>query len=405
MEASNYNSLLRMTGLKRLLGSTILALLIVVAPCYAGNWNSPAGDLAKAIVTASGPGTITLTVSNASSIGKSDLAEIQKTIEAQLRTGGVRVVSSANVGTDVHVTLSENLEGYLWVAEIKQGNQSRVEMIQVPRTEEPAIPHSGPSVTIRRTLLWSQPTQILDAYLTGSRMVLLDADAVSSFTMNSGKWQPENSLAIVRGHNFPRDLRGLLVPARDHLADIYLPGTVCNATVSSTNAIACHDGDDPWPLGTHAAFFNSGRNYFTGALVPASAKSVAPFYSMISLDHPGYSLSVFTSVDGRVRLSDGVNERSLTATTSDWGSDLATVKSQCGDGTQILVTSAGDDTTTDSLRAFEIPDREPIQVSAALDFLGPITALWTHGDTATAVAHNLRTGSYEAYSVSVTCNQ
>jgi len=403
---ANYNSLFRMTGLKRHFWGTIFALLLAAAPAFASNWTGPATDFAKSIAAVTGPGTITFALTNSSSLTKSDTSDIQHTIEAQLRAAGVRLGPNSNASSDVRVTLSENLQGYLWVAEIRQGTQTQVEMISVPRTETPVVARSGPSVTIHKTLVWSEPVQILDAYVDGNRMLVLEVNAVSTFSMNGGKWQREQSLAFTTSHNFPRDLRGLLAPAKDHQANIYLPGTICNVAAGAGIAISCHDGDDPWPLGPKTALFNSGRNYFTGAMFPAATKSSGPFYSLVSLPRPAYTLLITTGVDGRVHLNDGINERTISASsTADWGSDIAAVKSQCGGGTQILVTNAGDDTMPDSLRAFEIPDRDPVQVSAAADFTGPITALWTHGDVATAVAHNLRTGNYEAYSVSISCNQ
>jgi hypothetical protein len=236
--------------------------------------------------------------------------------------------------------------------------------------------------------------------------VLLDAEAVSTFTLNSGAWRRDQQLQITRAHVFPRDLRGLLAPAKDHLADVYLPGMVCNVAAGSSNAIACHEGDDPWPLGSKTALFNSGRNYFTGAIFPALNKTGGPFYSLAMLNN---SVMVFSGIDGRVHINNGVTDRvPMVSVTTDWGSDITALKTSCGNGAQLLVTASGDDTASDSLRAFEIPGRDPVQVSASLDFPGPITALWTHGDhgdMATAVVHNLQTGSYEAYSVSITCNQ
>jgi hypothetical protein len=202
-------------------------------------------------------------------------------------------------------------------------------------------------------------------------------------------------------------MRGLLVPAKDHMADVYLPGEVCNVTASSSTAIACREGDDPWPLGARSALYNAARNFFTGALFPAGSKSTGPFYSLVEMARSNYALLLTTGVDGRIRVSDGGSERALAASNvADWGSDAASIKSGCGTGTQLLVTNAGDDTVADSLRAFEFPDREPVQVSAAAEFPGPIMALWTHGENSvTAVSRSLRTGSYEAYNVSVTCNQ
>ncbi|MGZ4816083.1 MAG: hypothetical protein ACXVZV_11780 [Terriglobales bacterium] len=388
----------------------LVSLILCVAPsAFAANWTAPATDLAKAVAGATGPGNVTLAVTNSSSLSKADVVDIQHTLETQLRSSDVRIVSGSTANSDVRVTLSENLQGYVWVAEIKQGNETQVEMVSVPRTEAPAVPHSGPSVSIRKTLLWSQPTPILDAYVDDKRMVLLDAASVSTLALHDGKWQPEQTIAINASHSFPRDLRGLLVPMKDRLADVYLPGTMCNVAAGSSGiALSCRDSDDPWPFGPRSALFNSGRNYFTGVLFPAVNKPPGPFYSVVALPRSGYNLLALTAVDGRVHLNDGTNDQVLSpSTTADWGSDIAALKSSCGAGTQILVTSAGDDTATESLRAFEIPDREAVQVSAAADFPGPITALWTHGDgsSVTAVAHHLRTGRYEAYSVSVTCNQ
>jgi hypothetical protein len=197
----------------------------------------------------------------------------------------------------------------------------------------------------------------------------------------------------------------LLVAGKDKAIEAYLPGTVCGIASPSANAVACRESDDAWKIGQRSAFFNSSRNYFTGALVPASDKTSDPFYSMTWMDKQSYQLSISTGVDGRIHVSDGVNQRTVpTSTTADWGSDIAVVKSSCGTGTQLLVTSATDDTSTDTIRAYEIPDRDPVLASTATDFPGPITALWSHDPTTgTAVARNLQTGQYEAYSVSITC--
>ena len=62
---------------------------------------------------------------------------------------------------------------------------------------------------------------------------------------------------------------------------------------------------------------------------------------------------------------------------------------------------------TDSVRLYEIADRDPVPVSAVLDFPGEITALWREakGDTAIAVVRNHETGEYEAFRLAVACSQ
>jgi len=48
-----------------------------------------------------------------------------------------------------------------------------------------------------------------------------------------------------------------------------------------------------------------------------------------------------------------------------------------------------------------------VPVSAALDFPGEITALWTEakGDSAVAVVRNRETGAYEAFRLAAACSQ
>ena len=107
----------------------------------------------------------------------------------------------------------------------------------------------------------------------------------------------------------------------------------------------------------------------------------------------------------RSHMVDGMSDQ---ATKLNWGSDLATVKTACGAGWQVLATTS-EDGAASSVRAYEFPDRDPIAVSAALDFpgAGTITALWTEAkaDTAIAVVRNRETGSYEAFRLAVACSQ
>ena len=152
------------------------------------------------------------------------------------------------------------------------------------------------------------------------------------------------------------------------------------------------------------AFYAPTRNFFTGALTSGIGKftSVPKFYSAAFLPREKYLLWLFAATDGHVHVIDGVNDQ---VARFAWGSDLTTVKTACGAGWQVLATSS--DASADSVRAYEVPDRDPVAVSAAIDFPGAITALWTEakGDTAIAVAKNRETGSYEAYRLAVVCSQ
>ena len=173
-------------------------------------------------------------------------------------------------------------------------------------------------------------------------------------------------------------------------------------------SLACHDSDDPWPLSSQFAlggFFTGNRNFFTGVLSPGIGKqiSTAKFYSAAPIPRQNYTLWLFVSIDGQVHMLDGLSDLPVRL---GWGTDLASVKSSCASGWQVLATSGGDN-ATDSVQAYEFPDRDPVPVSPAVDFPGGITALWTEsaGTTALAVAHNTETGNYEAYRLAVVCGQ
>jgi hypothetical protein len=132
---------------------------------------------------------------------------------------------------------------------------------------------------------------------------------------------------------------------------------------------------------------------------------VSKFYSAALLPREKYLLWLFAATDGRVHMLDGISDQGLKL---GWGSDVTSIKTSCGAGWQVLATSSTED-TGDSVRAYEFPDRDPVAVSAAVDFPGSgvITALWTEakGDTAIAVARNPETGTYEAFRMAVVCSQ
>ena len=412
MSTSDYNSRQEMTCKKLLVGLLLLCFGAAVSSAAAPEttWAAASARLAKEIDNISGPGTATLTIRNQSGIPNDELPAIRRGIEAQLRVNGIQVRSAETSATTIAITLSENLQGGLWVAEVTQGSDTKVALVPVPRTGSAAVLASGPSMTLKKTLIYSQPSPILDFATihagSDTHLVVLGGSNVSLYRSTGSKYELEQAFPIVHSRPFPRDLLGRLAIGRDHLFDAYLPGVICSSSPSTPINVACHESDDPWPLGSQKALFNAARNYFTGALLPGIGKPVTPFFTAADLPRANYTLWIFTSTDGTVRESDGVNERrTTTASTGDWGSDLAAVHDACGLGTQLLVTTAGDG--ADSLRAYELPDREPVLVSAVLSFDNPIVALWTSmdGTNANAMVHNLAGGRYEAYSVSIACNQ
>jgi hypothetical protein len=353
-----------------------------------------------------------LSVTNLSSLLPKETEEVDRDLRLQLASLGVHAVGAAQATASAEVTLSENARGYLWLAVVHRGEaEPAVVMVSVARPESSAPVQELPPVTLRKTLLWTQERQILDVLLleqtSPARMMVLDTETVGLYRVANGRWQPEQSLPLAHSMPWPRDLRGRLVPRPDKGVDANLPGVICQISAVYTS-VACRDSNDPWPLSAQfalAAFFAPTRNFFTGMLAPGTGRqtSISKFYSAAPIARQNSALWIIAASDGAVHVLDGSSEQTLSVR---WGSDLASVRSSCGSGWQVLSTQPGV-SSGDAIQAFEIPERIPVPVSTALDFGGPVTALWTEasGTSAIVVSKNAATGIYEAYRVAVACGQ
>jgi hypothetical protein len=395
--------------------SLLLALCFWLTPLsYGADWSTPEQELAKKITTVTGPGTVALEVVDRASFNKKDVDDISRGLRVHLETLGLRTVKPEQAAATVQVSLSENLQSYVWVAEIHQGaGEFSVVMVTAPRLDEATFAGEPAPLNIRKIPLWSQEERILDVAVleegsSPSHLAVLDPDKVALYRFTDGRWQKEQVMEVIHSRPWPRDMRGRLVPRQDHLLDAYLPGVICQSSNRTPISLACRSSDDPWPLSSSFAlggFFAPTRNYFTGVFSPGIGKlsSTGKFYSAAPIPRQNYTLWIFATVDGQIHLLDGITDQTAPW---NWGSDLASVKTSCGSGWQILATRPSDN-ATDSVRAYELPDREPLLASQAVDFAGGVTALWTEakGSTAIAVSRNAETGNYEAFRLAITCGQ
>ena len=404
------------------LTSFLLATVFLPSSIFASGLGDTARQLAHKIAAAAGPGAFALEVTNRSSLDDKSVREVRSALEAQLHVEGVSTAKADRAMGTVEVVLSESLREYVWTAEIAIGSdEKKVALVSLPRssmgTGTPFT--SALPIVLKTTLLFAQEQPMLDVALVempgGSRLLVLNDIMVAIYHQRganpAGRWELETSLSITHSRIFPRDLRGRLLLRRDHLFDVYLPGTFCRTTSSAVASLTltCNDSDNPWPLtqddGSVRAFFAASRNFFTGALSPGIGKvsNVPSFYSAAALPRSSYTLWAFTTVDGSLHLVDGMTDQLIRG--GKWGSDLAAVRSSCGTGTQLLVSESGD-SERDGLRAFEIPDRDPAAASSAVEFDGRIVALWpeSSGNGAAAIVKRKDTGWYEAYRVSISCS-
>jgi hypothetical protein len=388
-------------------------LFLLVASGFATDWHQSETQVAQQIAAITGPGVIALNVSNRSSIGSADVEEISRGIVSILAVSGIRVWEPERAAATVQLTLSQNLQDYIWVAEIKQGTgEPVIAIVSSPRPDLSPGTQSSSLISLRATHLISSSDPILDFAIVESnpRMLLaFSTGRVRTYQFKDGRWLEAQSIPLTSPTALPRDARGRILLRQDHLFDAYLPGMFCRSTTGTPLSGSCGRSDDPWPLETEAnslsGFFAPTRNFFTGALVPGigGQKSAPLFYSAAAIGRDKYTLWLFAGVDGQLHMLDGIRQQ--TAGKVHWG-DIAGIHTGCGRGWQVLASSQ-EAASEDSIQAFELPDREPVAVSQKLALNGTVTALWTaqDGQSAAAVYHDSETGSYEAVLLNLVCGQ
>jgi hypothetical protein len=416
MKSARYNPPQRMMDKRSWAVALLLVFLFPTA--RAANWEQPAGELAKQIAALAGPGPARLTIRNDSSLAASEIPGIRRLLERDLRGFGV-ITGGSESATLIRVTLSENLQGGLWVAEVVEGTETRLTMLPVSLGSTASSAGSGSSLTLRRTLAITETDPVLDAQIFSAgnvqRLVVLEPERIVTYTrsavgtsfVETAGWVEDQRFAVAHTRPFPRDVRGELVAAQDHLFDAYLPGAMCSGTNTGAQvAVACGDSDDPWPVGAmQRAFYNSMRDSFTGVLAPGFGMEITPFYQASDIPRPTGTGLLLNAVDGRVMLIENSTLKPVSGA-NDWGSDFAVVRSECGSGVQVLVSGSGAAAAGDSLRAYEIVGREAIAVSASLPVDGAVTAVHAAngGAGATVIVRKDAPLRYEVWNVSAFCN-
>lgn len=425
---------MRLLGLVAGLTSMLLGLAASAAPAPS-QWEQPTASLAEEIGFILGPGQARLTIRNQSSISLDQIPAIRKLLEQDLKTHGV-LASGAESASTIRVTLSENARERLWVAEIIQGNETRVAMVHVElaRSQE-ILAQTG--VTLRSQTVIATKDRILAAADLAGSLVVVEPEEIAVFGHASDGWKELKRTPIRQHRPLARDPRAVVFPVSDGRGFLaWLSGAFCSGASASGQVeniweIHCHEGDDPWPIAAGSAgqleldskgasaaqenmavapiraFYNSSRNYFTGVLSPSEGVDLPPFYSadVIPRNSSGGGLAalLFNGIDGKVQTVDNGALKPVSGT-RDWGSDFAALHSGCGAGTQIVASGSGE-ALRDSLRAYELPAQEAIPASAPLAMEGTVTALWpaADGKSVYAVVRNAK-DEYEVDRVTALCN-
>ncbi len=375
--------------------------------------------IAEKICTAAGDhASMVLEVRNLSTLSAAEVGGVRRALEGELRNRGARLAAALPADADVRVTLSENLQDDLWVAEIHHGDSQQTAMITVPRARQSAQPNTAPALTLQKQLVWQQTGPMLDFRVAPfgaaqpggvNRLLVLEPERVALYQSIAGGRQFAGAVQIQHAQPWPRDTRGLLVVDGERF-QAFLPGIKCSGTLQPALSASCQQSGEPWPIISEpakmfAAAFSPRRNYFENQTYgPADWMKQIPATYAWAVESGDTQLWGFTFVDGRALFALG-NPPPHLHEISGAGSEMAGLKSDCGSGWQLLGTKTGDWTVGDAIQAYEISVDQAMAVGQPLEFDGPVTALWpsASGQVTNAVVHNLKTGKYEAYGISITC--
>jgi hypothetical protein len=398
--------------LKTAINPWVCAILLCILPAFAVPQEAQpltiaANEFVQQILSRAGsPTSVTVGFQSVSSLPADSQEAVQNAIFNAFRAANVRLVKAEQAQAEVQIAFSEDWQGFVWLATVQQGTSSQVVIKKIARRQS-ATPSRAPSLTLRKIPVWQQDTQILDFFQDNQNLLILESGQLSIYASDSGQWRPRQTLGIPHQRPWPRDLRGRLEVHSGHL-DVFLPGVRCNGFISPP-ALECRESDDPWPVDAGlVAFFSSRRNFFSGLLAgPNAGASVVPFFSGAAWQNGDQRMWLFTGTDGRTRLFQN-DLASPAAIYNGWGSSVAAVHSNCGSNWQLLASAPTDSIRSDSVQAVEISGREALPVSSPVDLSGAVAALWTAGNynqVVNGVVQSQVTGKYEAFTLTVICNQ
>jgi hypothetical protein len=330
---------------------------------------------------------------NLSTIQEAEFLSFTAAFRKELQDRDIKVVRREE-GASVLLTLSENVNGYIGVVRVQREENSVVLMESLTGNVKSGNGQIGTAMGLQKEWMFSQEEPLLDADVIRYKPKLLYAlgkQQIAIYEWKENKWELVNSTVLPRKKNPSRDLRAVVGYSVDATAAVF-PGE------------ACRIGMQPWHCEPEA--FHLRPSSVDWQLI--ENKKLSPWLSAARLEINGRDALIVTGEDGLARVY--FEKPEAIATIPGWGSEIASTHSGCGKGWQALVTGRGDWSTADSVTGIEIEGEKVMKVTESIDLPGPVIALHQtasdkelHRDMAIAVVHNLHTGSYEVYRLTITC--
>ncbi len=393
-----------------------LLLLVLVVPGVSWSqtppspWQEPAREFSKKIVALTGPRqTVTLSVRNISSLSDSEVAAVSAALETELRAVGLRLATKINGAPELRITLSENLQGFLWIAEFLRDGGRDVAMVAVPKVSVTVTAATTQRLTLQSKLIYEQDEPILDFGFgpSDARLFVVGHSQIAKYAPDGGSWK------LTQSDQLPQ----MVQLSRDPIADLrfdaesfwlLFAGFQCHGGPQASLPMMCsnlaENRDSASPQKSQISpQIVPGRNFYRSLDLNESEHPL--HYGEVWLYQDGKTVLVKTGLDGAAWILRQGGAGADEATKFGWGSQLGIVKSGCGKGTQLLVTAPGDWTDPDTIQAVEFDGVQPISVAPPLLMPGPVMKLnfVPLFETALAVVHNLKTNRYEAHIITLSC--
>lgn len=339
-------------------------------------------------------GAVVVDKHNISSLNETEFLNLGATFQDELRHLGTRILQS-NADSRIILTLSRNLSGYLGIAQVYQGESSETIIKSLGSSASDDTVGISPDLTLQQELILSLDQPILDVVFSPidpKRIEILGPREIISYQRQGDRWSSDSTLRFPRNAPVERELRGYLRIGLDDMSAVF-PTEICTLSI--------HDGDQCRPNRKHVGL----------STVPdeiLESKKTPPWLSATQFESEGHTRLLISASDGLLYLFDEGSEP--VATFSKFGSEITSFRSGCGSGWQILVTGKGDWATVDTVQAVEFHDNRLSRVAQPSQFSGPVIVLRVGNRdselrpaSAVAVVHNLKTGRYEAYRLSIAC--
>ncbi len=353
-----------MTGTNRshLSYRTILIFFVLLAAPMAARSDTledSAKELARRVVAALPTRDgVSIEVRNISSLAPDEVLAVERTLKGELQNQGARAPVNSTEVVNVRITLSESIRSFLWAAEITHGDAPQVVLLAVPRSTEDRVVSSAMPMTLRSEKFWEGSQRVLDATIANASngdplLLLLTQDELQIRKVGS------DVISIVQippGEFRMRDPGGGITQTENGITVASVP-RVCSVDLDGRMLIEC----------------------------PKTMEAPSPgrVYENLKL----------LAMPGPMRV-----ER---------GSQVTAVQSSCRAGDLYIAAGTGDYTEPDTVQLFESTVVSGIiverRLSDFLHFVGPVMALQFAGTTPRAIVHNLQTGNYEAYRISISC--